>query len=421
MVKEGEKITLIIGAGFGGLAAALALAKKKLSGLKIRLVSDKPHFEYHPSLYRVVTGRSPLEVCVPIAEVLDKTEVEFVIDAIVEVDCRERIAFGRSGSRYRFDYLVLALGSETVYFDIPGLKRFSFGFKSINEAIRLKEHLHQLFQNAAAAPAAILKPQLVIIGAGPSGVELAGELAVYAQKLARQHSLAPAGINIDLFEAAPRILPSLPAGVSRRVEKRLRSLGVNIFVNRPILGEKSDEVSLRGITVQTGTVIWTSGVKPNSLYQKIAGLVLDQKGRVVIDDYLQARGREGIFAVGDGAATAYTGMAQTAINDGSLAAENISRLFAGRSLIKYQPRKPYYSLPVGPVWAATLLGPVMICGWPGWILRRFADLRFFLSILPPTKALTAFQSGKTLCEYCSVCAPEQKEREGLESFTSAPP
>lgn len=403
------KRVLIVGAGFGGIAAALALEKNKPSNLKIVLVSAKPHFEYRPALYRVVTGKSPLEVCIPIREIVEGKAIEFAVDLIQGVDFSRRIARGASDASYAFDYLILALGSETAYFNIPGLEEFSFGFKSIAEALRLKRHLHKLFEDCSKEKNPDEKVCLlhfVIVGAGASGVELAGELSQYSRKLAKEHGVGEELLTIDLIEATGRILPALASKISEKAARRLHHLGVNIFTGRPMEAQKLEEIKVRGLTLKTETVIWTAGVKPNSLYQKISGLAFDQKGRILVDEYLRVKNFKNIFAIGDGASTLYSGMAQTAIHDGQSVAENILRDLEARPLFHYQPKKPYHVIPIGSGWAAASLGPIMLYGPVGWFFRRFADFRYFLSILPFKKALLAFRSGKTLCESCEICLPE---------------
>lgn len=405
-----ETKVVIVGGGFGGVRLALYLVKKNVPGAKIILISDKPHFEYHAALYRVVTGKSPMEVCIPLNEIFDGKDVEVVEDKVIKVYLNQKILQGSSGSKYKFDYLILALGSETAYFDIPGLKEYAFGFKSISEALRLKNHLHEVFAACEKVPKEekVCLVHIVIIGAGTSGAELAGELALYTQVLAGNHNIDPNLVTIDLIEAAPRIVPTLAEDVSKKVESRLRSLGVNIFVNRAVLKEEVEQVYLRDMEMKVKTVIWTAGVKPNSLYKQIEGLQFDPKGRVLVDDYLQTKGQKGMFVIGDAAATIYSGMAQTAISDGKTVAENIKRLILHQSLIKNHPKKPVTAIPVGPSWATVIIGKTRIYGSLGWFLRRLADFRFFLSILPFRKALLAFQSGKTLCETCSICLPEPK-------------
>lgn len=405
-----ENKVVIVGGGFGGVRTALDLSKKSLVNSKIVLISDKPHFEYHAALYRVVTGRSPLEVCIPLTEIFENKDVEGIEDKIINIDLSNKILTGESGSNYTYDFLVLALGSESAYFDIPGLKEHSFGFKSITEALGLKNHLHAVFASCQTAPKEerVCLVHIVIIGAGASGAELAGELALYAKTLAKNHDIDPLLVTIDLIEMAPRILPQLSEDFSKKVEERLRFLGVNIFVNRIVEKEKVEKVYLHDMEMKTKTVIWTAGVKPNSLYKAIEGLEFDSKSRVSVDEYLQVKGQKGIFVIGDAASTPYSGMAQTAISDGRLVAENIYRLVKGEHLAKNIPKKPVTAIPIGEGWAAVIIGKIKIYGSLGWLLRRLADFRFFLTILPFKKALLAFRSGKTLCETCSICLPEVK-------------
>lgn len=413
MNKETKKI-LIVGGGFGGISAAMALEKENISNAKIMLISDKSHFEYKPALYRVVTGRSPLEVCIPISEIFEKKNIEFIVDAIKSVDLLKKIANGASGADYQFDYLILALGSEVAHFDIPGLEKFSFGFKSISEAMRLKMHIHNLFLECKDAKDNLDKKicllQVVVVGAGPSGVELAGEVAIFMKGLAQEHGIDQSLISVDLIEAAPRILPAISEYVAEKVARRLRDIGVNIFTNRAMTKEEMEQISFRGMTMKTETVIWTAGVKPNHLYKSISSLLFDEKGRVIVDQFLRAKGFESIFIVGDGASTANSGMAQTAIYDGRAAAENISRLIMDKPPETYQQKKVYYALPVGPGWATTSLGFITFYGSIGWLARRFADFRYFISILPFQKAVTVFRRGKNLCDTCGICEPKSQPK-----------
>lgn len=396
---------IIVGGGFGGVRCALDLIKYNLPRVKIVLISDKPHFEYTPSLYRVVTGRSPLEVCIPLSEIFKNKEIEVLEDLITEADLEKKILKGNSGSRYSFDFLVLALGSETAYFDIPGLKDLCFGFKSINEALRLKKHLHQSFTDCqkAAPNERVCAAHIVIVGAGASGTELAGELAVYSKKMAKKHGIDSSSITIDLIEAASRILPALPKDISQKAKKRLRQLGVNIFLNRMVIKEEVETIYLKDMEMKTKTVIWTAGARPNKLYSRINALTLDKNDRVAVDNFLQAKNRDNVFIIGDGAGTRYSGLAQTAIYDGHFAAEIIKRKICRQSLFSYEPKKVSYIVPIGPGWAAVLSNGLRFYGRFGRLLRRLADLRFFLSILSPQKAFLAFLNGKTLCESCAIC------------------
>ncbi|KKT35669.1 MAG: DoxD-like protein family protein [Parcubacteria group bacterium GW2011_GWA2_44_12] len=404
------KKIIIAGGGFGGIRAALGLLAQKNLNAKITLVSDRPHFEYHPMLFRVVTGKSPLSVCIPLREIFRDKKIDAIQDSIIAVDVNQQTLVGSSGTIYDYDFLVLAFGSETVYFNIPGIKELSFGFKSINEALRLKRHLHEIFtacKEAKEKDKKISAAHILIIGAGPSGVELAGDIAMYSKKLAERHGIDPSLVTIDLIEAAPRVLPALSPAVSKRALQRLNTLGINIFLNRTLVKEEVEAVYLKDMEIKAKTVIWTAGVKPHHLYEHTHGIKINPKGRVHVDEFLQAHEAHNVFVIGDAADTRYAGMAQTALHDGAFIAKHIARTIKSKPAIQYVSKKPAFAIPIGNRWAAVTLGRIHLYGILGWSIRCLADLRFFLSILPPSKAIAAFRSSKTLCESCPMCGNEK--------------
>jgi len=405
-----SKKIVIVGGGFGGVRAALDLSKGSPKDAKIVLISDKRHFEYLPALYKVAVGQSPLEVCIPLDEIFKNKNVEVILDKISAADLSKKALKGESGSSYNFDTLILALGSETAYFNIEGLKELAFSLKSINEGLKLKKHIHGLFQShlMATKEEAVSNLHVLIVGGGATGVELAGELCSYMIKIARAHKIDPSFITVDLIEAASRVMPMMPEDVSRNILKELRRCGVNVFLNRVVMKEDIEQVFLKDMTLKSKTVIWTAGAKTNNMYSQIGGLELDKKGRVIVDEYLQPKGMKDIFVIGDAAATPYAGLAQTAIYDGSYVAGNILKNLSGRKMEAYSPHKVSYVIPVSPNWAATMIGPFRLYGIFSVWLRRLIDLRFFLSILPFRKALDVFWGNKKFCESCDVCLHESE-------------
>ncbi len=405
-----KKRVIIVGAGFAGVRSALDLARCG-SDLEIVLINNQHHFEYYPTLYKVVTGKSPLEVCIPLSEIFNDKNVRIEIDTIVGIDPEKKIAKGETGSEYAYDYLVLALGSETVFFGVPGLDTLSYTFKSINQGLRLKRHLHSLFDShqQLSQEELMAKMQFVVVGGGPTGVELAGELALYLHDLARRHEIPKKLVTLDIIELAPRLLPVLPEIVSKKISGRLDRLGVNILLGKNVLEETPEGVRLKDMELASKTIIWTAGVKPHHIYKTIPGLELSKNGRVVVGEHLEAKGATDIFIAGDAADTPYAGLAQTALRDGRFISKNILRMSKGESMKKYIPVKNAYDIPVGHGWAALVIGKVKIFGRLAWVAREIADLRFFLTILPWKKALIAFRSGDQLCESCPTCAPEEKQ------------
>lgn len=400
-----ENRILIVGGGFAGIKAALTLSKMKLPNTQINLVSDKHHFEYTPLLYRAVTGRNPLEVCVPLEEIFNKKDVAVDVDTVIGITPDQNVAIGASGVTYEFEYAILALGSETIFYGIEGMKDFSFSFKSIDEALRLKAHLHLMFEKGkhVKVEEKDMYYRIVIVGGGPSGVELAGELAVYTKHFSKIHAIKRNNIDITLIEGGPRLLPNLTPNLSEIALKKLKSLNVNVLLNEKVNEVEKEKVLLSGKEIYSKTIIWASGIRPKEFYSTIPNVEKDKGGRVIVDSQLSIKEHDNIFIVGDGAVTKYAGMAQTAITDGEFASEVIASKILGKAMPVYIPKKVGYSIPIGPKWAIFTYGSVSLSGFGAWVLRKIIDIHYMTTILPFWKAIIAVKNGARLCESCSTC------------------
>lgn len=385
---------VIVGGGFGGVRAALNLSGHR--GFDVKLISDHTYFEYHAALYRSATGRSPLEVAIPLEDFFaDAENVEVVHDKITEIRPDKHVIESENGSSWHYDVLIMAVGSVTAYYGVRGLKKYSFGVKTIHQALELKRHLHD---NLIAG---YEEGNYVVIGAGATGVELAAELTAYLKNIRAKHKLHARAYNIDLIEASDQVLPLLPADFAKSVQHRLQTLSVNLYLNTPVKSESYKNIQLPSGSIESQTVIWTAGMTNNPLFNKHKFFKLGKGGKVVVDEQLQAV--PDIFIIGDGAATQYSGMAQTAIHDANFVTRNLKRRLKNRQALQYKPQKPVYAIPVGPHWSAVLWGRLKIFGYPGWVLRRLADLRLYWRFLPFTKALTVWRYGIMIEESCEIC------------------
>lgn len=418
MEEKKKQRIIIVGGGFGGIETALGL-KHLGKQAEILLISDKTYFEYYPALYKVVTGTMPTEVAVPLDLIFDKTAIRIEQDKITKFLPDEKKIIGESGTTYDYDHLVLAIGSQTNYFNIPGLGELSLGFKSVHEALRLKNHFYDLFvQGKGFKDELVALLHIVIVGAGPSGVELAGDLKVYLQELALKYNVDPSLVTIDLIESNPRVLPVLPEKVSKQAEARLRKLGINIFTNRTLMEKDITDVHLRDMQMKTQTVIWTAGTKINELFASIPGAEFSIKKRVLVDEFLRMKGRNDFYIIGDGADTPFSGLAQTAIHNARYLAKALSRVVNGKKPKPYKPHKGGYIIPIGSRWAILVVKWFRMYGIIPWLIRTVVDLRYYAHILSWSRVWYILREGKKYegigggCSNQKECLPAQKETDG---------
>jgi NADH dehydrogenase len=391
-----EKV-LIVGGGFGGLKTALELSGD--DRFEVTVLSAEPNFRYYPTLYHTATGGRKVNAAISLAELFSDKPVRVVLGTAVKLDKRAKIVETGDGQHYTYDTLVLALGVVTNYFGIQGLEQFSYSIKSVEAAERFKKHLHEQLTDEH-------RPDLnyVIIGAGPTGIELAGELPHYLHHIMKAHGLERRQVHIDLIEAAPRLLPRLPKDTARMVQRRLKRLGVRLYLGQAVQGETADELMVNGKPIRSHTVVWTAGVT-NHPFFKDNSFTLTSRGKVATDIYLQAE--DNIFVLGDNANTPYSGMAQTALNDGKFVADNLKRRASGKDFKSYVARKPITVIPAGPKWAAVIWGRLRIYGWLGWVLREAADLIAFHDYEPWQRATKQWMTefgGEESCPSCAKAA-----------------
>ena len=354
---------LILGGGFGGIKTALELSNDP--AFEVTLLSDRDTFRYYPALFRAATGGNMKAAQIPLKEIFDGKAVKIEKGTAKTLERKTRTVKTAAGKSYKYDTLVVALGVVTNFFGIKGLEKYSYGIKTQDEAKRLRNHIHkQLVEDG--------KPDLnyVVIGGGPTGVELAGELPAYIKHVMQKHSLPERKVHIDLVEAAPRLTPRMPKSYSQALARRLRSLGIKLYLNQAVQAETADALTVSGHDIQSHTVIWTAGVTEHP-FLGANKFSQGERGKTLVDEYLQAE--PNIYVIGDNADTKYGGMAQTALYDASFLAHNLKRQAAGHRPRRYRPKKPVYITPAGPFWAAVLWSRVHLYGWAGWVMRTAAD------------------------------------------------
>lgn len=385
---------LILGGGFGGIKTALELADD--TAFDVTLISDQSDFRYYPTLYQAATGGRMTASSIPLSEIFKNKKVSIQKQTAKKLDRQGRMVKMSSGAECEYDILIIALGVVTNYFGIKGLKEYSYGIKSQSESQELRDHIHKLLLDEG-------KPDVnyVVIGGGPTGVELAGALPSYIKHVMKMHRLKPKKLNIELVEAAPRLMPRMPKDYSKAVARRLRKLGVKLCLNQAVQAETVDTLIVGGRDIKSRTVVWTAGVTNHPFFDNNK-FSFGEHGKVQVDEYLQAE--PDIFVAGDNADTPFSGMAQTALYDGKFLASNLKRLSEGKKQRPYRAKRPAYVTPVGPRWAALLWGKVHFYGWLGWVMRSAADYIGYHDYEPWRMAtkhwIAAYQNENN----CRVCA-----------------
>lgn len=396
MAKQ-ERV-LILGGGFGGVKAALELADDP--HFDITLLSADTDLRYYPTLYHTATGGKRANSSIPLTSIFDGKPVKLVTDEALTLDRKAKTVATKTGQAYAYDTLIIGLGVVTNYFGIPGMREYSYSIKTQDEVARFKAHLHQQLAEDH-------RPDLnyVIVGAGPTGIELAGALPSYLRRIMRNHGVSQKRIHVDLIEAMPKLLPRLPKDTSRTVARRLKKLGIRLYVGSKVEAATADELTVNGKPIRSHTVIWTAGVTNHPFFSENK-FALMGRGKVAVDIYLQTE--PDIFVIGDNANTPYSGLAQTALRDGTFVARNLKRRANGRHLKSYVAHEPITVIPAGPRWAAVIWGKLRIYGWLGYALREAADLVGFHDLEPWAKATKQWYSEFTTDDGCEICAAAEQ-------------
>jgi NADH dehydrogenase len=367
---------VIVGAGFGGLWAARELAGAPVDVLLL----DRNNFHvFLPLLYQVAAAElEPEDIVYPVRGILRGIpNVSFGMADVTGVDPASRTVMA-SGRVYPYEYLILAAGSTSAFFGVPGAERYALPLKTMEQAIALRNRILGCFERAAREEDARTRRRLlsfVIVGGGATGVEFAGALAELIRgPLAKDYpSLDFGEVRVELVEAQGGLLPGLPERLRAYALSRLRRIGVTVRLNAAVSEVTAREARLaEGVTIPTETAIWTTGVRGESIARS-AGLPVFRGDRVAVLPTLQVEGHPEIYAVGDIAYMEETGsllpmMAPVAVQQGIAAARNILRRIGGEEPLPFRYRDPGVMVILGRNAAVARIGGRSFTGFPAWAL-----------------------------------------------------
>jgi len=373
---------VIVGAGFGGLRAARAL---KHADVRITVIDRRNYHLFQPLLYEVATaGLSPNDIAYPIRAVLRRQKNSRVFLAeVVAIDTKRRKVVLQDGE-VEYDYLILATGAGHSYFGHPEWEAYAPGLKTIEDALEIRRRILLAFEMAERETDEERRRALltyVIIGGGPTGVELAGAIAEIAYTVMVQdfRSIRPQDARIILVEAGPRILPFMPESLSLKAEGALKRLGVEIVKDSPVTSVRQGMVMAGTQTIHAGTVLWAAGVEPSPLARSL-GVPLDDVGRVPVNPDLSIPGHPEVFVIGDLAAFVdetgkpLPGLAAVAVQQGRQVARNILRMCNGL------PSEPFHYVDLGTMAtigraaAVVNFNWVMLSGFVAWVIWIFVHI-----------------------------------------------
>ncbi len=375
---------VIIGGGFAGLATARGLAR---SSARVTLVDRRNFHLFQPLLYQVATGGlSPAEISAPLRGILSRQpNVSVRLDEVQSVDLERRAVILRD-STLTYDLLVVAAGATHHYFGHDEWRQHAPGLKTIEDATRVRARLLDAFERAERSDDPVEQETaltFVLVGAGPTGVELAGALGELAHWTLRRdfRRIDPSRARILLVDGAPRVLPALSEASSAAAAHSLERLGVEIWLDSLVTAIGPDEVTIRRPdgerTVAAGTVLWASGVAPSPLAASLlegAGLEPGPGGRVPVEPDLTLPGHPEVLVLGDLAAAAdaagkpLPGVAPVAMQQGRYAGRLLSRRLRGQSTPPFRYRDKGQLAVIGRAAAVAEIGRARFSGYPAWVL-----------------------------------------------------
>jgi NADH dehydrogenase len=379
---------LIVGGGFGGLYCARALAD---ANVQITLVDRRNHHLFQPLLYQVATAAlNPSDIASPLRQIFAKDDnVTVLLGNVSSIDTTRRVV-QVDDEALSYDALVLATGVSHTYFGHEEYEALAPGLKTIDDALEIRRRIFSAFERAERASldgdetAAQRLMTFVIVGGGPTGVELAGALSEIATETlpGEFRAIDPRKARVILVEAHEHVLPSYPETLQRSAEEQLRQLGVELRIGKRFEDLSPVSCTVSGERIATETVLWAAGVTASPLARQL-GAPLDKLGRVIVAPDLSVPGHPEIFVVGDLAAMlsdgkAVPGVAQGAIQGGITAAENVRRVLHGERTVPFHYNDKGSLATIGRARAVADLGRFRLSGPLAWLVWASVHVVFLI-------------------------------------------
>jgi len=371
---------VILGGGFGGLAAARALHK----AANVTVVDRHNYQTFLPLLYQVSTaGLAADHVAYPIRGALRKTPVKFRMGSPISIDHKNKEVKLDSSELLKFDHLIVALGSVTANFGIPGVNEFTLGMKSVAEALNIRAEIMRRFEDLCRFEDGT-KLSITVVGGGPTGVEMAGAIAELIRgPLKSDQANAASHISISLVEAGPRLLPSFAPSLSARTKKDLEKLGVKVLLNAVVQEVEHKKIKLKdGTIIASEITIWAAGVKGSDAVLQLNLPTLGN--RIAVEPTMQVKNYPYVWALGDIAGSVDKNgnqlpmVAPVAIQQGKFIAKQIARVSRGQNLVSFKYLDKGSMATIGRNKAIVQVKGIKISGAIAWFIWLWLHLFYLL-------------------------------------------
>lgn len=400
-VEGGKQFHIVVlGAGFGGLTFCKHF---RMANARITLVDRTNHHLFQPLLYQVAAcGLSAPDIAQPIRSILsDRPDITVLLDKVVSFDfARKKVLLEKNALTY--DYLVLAMGGQTGYFGHTEWEQFAPGLKTLDDALRIRSHVLLAFEKAENEASTAEHDRLmsiVIVGGGPTGVELAGSFAELTRTVLNRdfRNIDPAQARIILLEGAPCILSHLPPDLSASAKRQLEALGVHVRTSTHVKNIRDGEVELdTGEIIRARNILWAAGVSATPLTKKL-GVPIDRGGRVKVNPDLSLPGHPEIFAVGDMALVLKAdgkpvpGVSPAAMQMGKHVAKILKDELRSGAQPAARPAFRYFDkgtmATIGRSAAVAMIGKIKLSGMAAWMAWLFIHLIFLVGFRNRTAVL----------------------------------
>lgn len=404
------KNVVIVGAGYAGILTAKKLAKKfrKNDDIRVTIIDKNPFHTMLTELHEVAANRVDEDsIKISLSKVFAGRKVDVKLDTVESIDFEGEKVLGKVDT-YDYDYLVLAAGSKPTFFGVPGAEEFSHKLWSYDDAVKLKDHIHNCFRQASRETDKEEKRRLLnfyVVGAGFTGVEMIGELAEYVPVLCDKFEIDRSDVTLTNVDILTRTVPILPEKLSAKVERRLAKMGVDVVLGTSVCGIGKNFIDLKQseacVRKSTNTVIWTAGIESAEITTEAAKtLESANRGRIKLDKYLRSVDNENVYVVGDnmlytasGEKTPVPQMVENCEQSAHTAAVNIAVALTGNGeMEEYNPKFHGVMVSIGGRYGVARVGTPKhmfnLCSFFAMFAKHFINIIYFIQVLGWNKILS---------------------------------